>query len=119
MPSFDGPGAAPKGLGGEGADEQVSTQLVEALILLLVEKGVLTKNDTLSIVQTVAQVQKGATEAGNGSEPTAASLQFLQRLYLSFDALAGRSGAAVAEAENVRQLRPPIYDGRPEFPGED
>ena len=104
MSSSDGPGADPEGLGqASGIGEQVHSQLVEALILLLIEKGVLTKNDALSIVQSVAQVQKGAATA-ESTEGTRLALQLLQRLYLSFDALSDRSGMAVANGENVLHL---------------
>ena len=118
----DDPGTDPSGPGqaGETADEEVHSQLVEALVLLLVEKGVLTKNDALSIVQSVAEVQQG--RAIEGREPVAqtqAAIHLLRRMYGSFDALADRSEAALAGARNVHQLRPPIYDGRPEFPRDD
>ena len=62
MPSADdpaGPNPASKFNG-----EQVHSQLVEALTLLLIEKGVLTRNDALSIVQTVAEVQRGRVIEG-------------------------------------------------------
>lgn len=122
MSSADGPGADPEGLGqaSEAAGEQVHTQLVEALVLLLIEKGVLTKNDALSIVRTVAQVQRGAAvEDRKSGARTQATLRMLQRMYASFEALADRSGALLAGGENVHQLRPPIYGDRPEFPRDD
>lgn len=122
MTSTDDPGADPEGLGqaSEVAGEQVHCQLVEALVLLLIEKGVLTKNDALSIVQTVALVQQG--KAVDGREPgaqTQTHVQMLQRMYVSFEALADRSSALLASGENVLQLRPPIYGDRPEFPRDD
>lgn len=122
MSSTDGPGADPKGLGQASAvaGEQVHSELVEALVLILIEKGVLTKNDALSIVQTVALVQRG--RAAEGREPAAqtqAAIQMLQRMYTSFDAIADGSGILLASGENVHQLRPPTYGGRPEFPRDD
>jgi hypothetical protein len=119
MPLDDDPDAGPDGTGqaGEAPDGQVHSQLVEALILLLIEKGVLTRSDALSIVQTVAQVQRG--DAVEGSKPapeTRAALDLLQRLHLSFEALAERPVArGGGEGDNVHQLRPPIHGGRSEF----
>ena len=89
-------------------------------MLLLIEKGVVTRSDALSIVQTVAQVQKGS--AIPGEEPdarTLAGLRMLRRMYASFEALADGPGAVSANGENVIQLRPPIYGDRPEFPSDD
>lgn len=122
MSSVDGPGADPEGLGqaSEVAGEQVHTELVEALVLLLIEKGVLTKNDALSIVQTVAQVQRGkAVEDREPGAPTQAAIQMLRRMFTSFEALADGYGVLLASGENVHQLRPPIYGDRPEFPLDD
>lgn len=120
--SVDDPGAGPEGFGQASAvvGGQVHSQLVEALVLLLIEKGVLTKDDALSIVQTVAEVQRGMAveQDGSDAEPEAA-LAMLRRLYNSFDALDGRPAAVLADAANVHQLRPPIYSGRPEFPRDD
>lgn len=121
MSSADNPGAGLDGLGqaSEPPGGQVHAQLVEALILLLIEKGVLTKNDALSVVQTVAQVQGGVTDEGGERGTQAAALEKLRRMYQSFEALADRPGALLAEGENVYQLRPPIYGDRPEFPADD
>lgn len=117
--SADGPGADPNGLGraSDSPDEQVHSQLVEALVHLLIEKGVLTRNDALSIVQTVADVQSGkAVEDTDAGSQTQAAITMLKRLYSSFEALADRTGTVVADADNVHQLRPPIYGDPPEFP---
>lgn len=122
MPSADGPGADPEGSGqaSEPPNEQIHTQLVEALVLLLIEKGVLTKSDALSIVQTVAQVQRGAAvDDGKSGARTQATLQMLQRMYGSFEALADRPGVLHANWENVYRLRPPIHGDRPGFPRDD
>lgn len=119
MPSADGPGADPEGSGqaSEFPSERVHTQLVEALVLVLIEKGVLTKNDALSIVQTVAQVQRGAADEDRTSGArTQTTIQMLQRMYGSLEALADRPGARQANWENVHQLRPPIHGDHPEFP---
>ena len=122
MSSADDPGADPEGSGQTDgvADEQVHSQLVEALVLLLIEKGVLTKNDAMSIVQTVAQVQHGkAVEGTQAIVRRQAAMQMLRRMFTSVDALVERSGAVLAVGEHVHQLRPPIYGERPEFPIDD
>ena len=122
MSSADIPGTGPEGSGqaSEDAGEQVHTQLVEALVLLLIEKGVLTQNDALSIVGTVAQVQRGKSiEGGEPRAQAQAAIRMLYRMFRSFEALADSSGARVASGDNVHQLRPPIYEARPEFPGDD
>lgn len=122
MSSADGPGADPEGLGqaSEVAGGQIHTQLLEALVLILIEKGVLTKNDALSIVQTVAQVQQGAAVEDRKSGAQAqATVRMLERMYASFEALAELPGLLLASGENVHQLRPPIYGDRPEFPRDD
>lgn len=121
MSSTDDPGADLEGSGSASQlpGGQVHTQLIEALVLLLIEKGVLTRNDALSIIQTVAQVTQG--EAVEGRRPgaqTQAALQMLQRMYVSFEALGDRLGI-VGDAHNVHQLRPPIYGDRLEFPQDD
>jgi hypothetical protein len=115
-PDPEGPGAP-----GELPGGQVHSQLVEALILLLIEKGVMTRNDALSVVQTVAQVQRGGiVENGDFAAQAGPALEMLQRMYVSFEALSDRHGIALADGENVHRLRPPIYgDDRPEFPSED
>lgn len=117
MLSPDGPGADPERLAQKVAGDHVHSQLVEALILVLVEKGVLAKNDALSIVQSVAEVRIGSAE--EGVDEADAAVEMLKRLYFSFDALPGGFSAAVAESETVRHLRPPVYGGRPAFPGEE
>ena len=122
MSSADGPGADPTGSGqaNELQGVQVHAQLVEALIHLLIEKGVLTKNDALSVVQTAAQVQRGvAVEARNSGADTQANLRMLQDMYRSFEAVTDRARFRQAAFGNVHRLRPPIHDDQPEFPGED
>ena len=55
MSSADGPDRAHSldfGNAGEHRGSQVDTQLIEALIHVLIEKGVLTRNDALNVVQT-------------------------------------------------------------------
>lgn len=122
MFSADDPGAGPNGPGptGELPGGEVHSQLVEALVLLLIEKGVLTKNDALSVVQTVAEVQRGlALEGRKPLAQTQANLDMLQLMYGSFEALEERSGVRQADWGNVLPLRPPIHGDRPEFPREE
>jgi hypothetical protein len=121
MSLADNPGADPNGSGqANELPDEVHTQLVEALVHLLIEKGVLTKNDALSIVQTVVQVQRGAAIEGRHSDArTEATLQMLKRMYRSFQAVKESPGLRQASFDNVLQLRPPIHGDRPEFPGDD
>ena len=87
---------------------------------LLIEKGVLTKNDALSAVQTVAQVQRGvAIEARSSGARTQANLRMLQTLYRSFESVTDHAGVLHANLDNVHRLRPPIHGDRPEFPRDD
>ena len=92
--------------------------LFESLVHHLLEKGVLTKADALSVVQTVAEVKRGHLHSN--AEPAAgtrAALHMLERIYASFEAAADHP--AVADGHNVHQLRPPPHRDRPEFPGSD
>lgn len=122
MPSADGSdGAHPRG--GPGSCDPratVDTLLIEALIHVLVEKGVLTRDDALSVVQTAAQVRLGALDEGlTAREPGRADLTLLQRLYRSFEALADRPGGMPPDSDNIFRLRPRLHGDRPEFPGDD
>lgn len=98
--------------------QSVESQLFESLILQLIEKGVLTKNDGLSVVQTVAEVKRGKLEAGGPQTATVRSdLAMLERLYSSLELVRDRPGKSQAnEVDNVRQLRPPIHRDSPKFP---
>ena len=105
---------------GERPGNQVDTLLVEALIHVLIEKGVLTKNDALNVVQTVTQVKQGELHEGHAPvAQTRATLEMLHRLYASFEVVADRPGVMQADGANVRRLRPPVHDDRPEFPRDD
>jgi hypothetical protein len=121
MSLADSPGADPNGSGqANPLSGDVDIQLVEALMHLLIEKGVLTRNDALSVVQTVVQVQRGAAVEGRNSEArTEATLQMLKRMYRSFEAVKESPGRQPASFDNVRQLRPPVHGDRPEFPRDD
>ena len=94
--------------------------LFESLVHHLIEKGLLTKNDALSVVQTVAQVNRGKLEERPINTPALeAELAFLRRLYASFEGLRDRPHTIRADGANVRQLRPPLHGERPQFPQDD
>ena len=94
--------------------------LFDSLVHHLIEKGVLTKNDALSVVQTVAEVVRSETHNGQTSAPqTSAALATLQRTYSSFEALKGQQGAQQQDGHNVHSLRPPLHGERPQFPTDD
>lgn len=114
------------GLDGTGADPRTSFGqmdgveflLLDSLIHHLIEKGVLTKNDALSVIQTVAHVVRGNLSDDETVAEARATLSKLERIYLSFQAMAER-GAGALDGENVHLLRPPLHGDRPEFPGDD
>ena len=93
--------------------------LFEGLVHQLIEKGVLTKNDALSIVQTVAQVKRGQLDDDLASRHVDAELALLRRLYESFEALRSISPSSSSIGGNVRQLRPARHGDAPEFTQED
>lgn len=87
---------------------------------LLIEKGVLTPNDALSVVQVVAEVQTGILEEGRVStEQTQAAIALLQRMYSSFEAIPNGAGSVMMDGENVHLLRPPLHGDEPHFPKDD
>lgn len=99
----------------------VELQLFESLVHHLIEKGVLTRNDALSVVQTVAEVKRGQREAGGTQSVSAANeLVVLERLYRSFELVSGQTiTSQVFDGGNVLQLRPPIHGDHPKFPRDD
>lgn len=87
---------------------------------LLIEKGVLTSNDALSVVQVVAEVQTGILEEGRASTvQTQAAIALLQRMYSSFEAIPNGAGSVTMDGENVHLLRPPLHGDEPHFPKDD
>lgn len=94
----------------------LETMLFESLVHQLIEKGLLTKNDALSIVQTVAQIKLGQLDNESTDPMVSSELALLRRLYESFAALRKHSGTADISHDNVRQLRPPLHGDAPEFP---
>src|SRR5688572_27268053 len=102
------------------AFESVEFLLFDSLVHHLIEKGVLTKNDALSVVQTVAEVVRGRMHDGEtATRLTSAGLATLVRTYSSFEAMADRHGASRLDGHNVRSLRPPLHGDRPKFPSDD
>lgn len=101
---------------GFGRHESVETMLFESLVHQLIEKGLLTKNDALSVIQTVAQVEQGRPAEPDKKQEIDPELALLRRLYDSFEAVSDRSAVTTADQANVRQLRPPLHQDSPEFP---
>lgn len=101
------------------AFDSVEFLLFDSLVHHLIEKGLLTKNDALSVIQTAAQVVRGRMhENGAPNEKTDAALRTLERTYSSFEALQERYGRSEVDAENVHRMRPPLHGDRPHFPSE-
>lgn len=124
MPSADGPEGPSEHRPDHAPlaqSESLERQLFESLVHHLIEKGVLTKNDALSVVQTVAQVKRGELEAGRSEAGSIErELVILERLYSSFELLRERPFAEqVLHGENVLQLRPPLHGDNPKFPEDD
>jgi hypothetical protein len=110
---------------GHGGPKQIDTEalgrveylLFDSLVHHLIEKGVLTKNDALSVVQTAAEVVRSHMQDGlSPALQTASGLSVLERTYSSFEAVGDRSGALQLDGHNVRPLRPPLHGDKPHFP---
>lgn len=121
MPPADGPRDPPDNVFQEGSAvrQSLELQLFDSLVLHLIEKGVLTRNDALSVVQTVAEVERGAQEEQPGAKSDC-KLSMLARLYSSYETLPERRPSQPPEDdENIIQLRPPLHRGEPTFPRDD
>ena len=92
--------------------------LFDSLVHHLIEKGLLTKNDALSVIQTAAQVVQGRVYS-NGAQWVTEATATLERTYGSFQALPDRHGRPGLDADNIVPLRPPLHGERPEFPSDD
>lgn len=100
--------------------DSVEFLLFDSLVHHLIEKGVLTKNDALSVIQTVAQVVQGQiheNDAANKGINTVLSM--LERTYASFEALPARYGRSGLDGHNVFPLRTPLHGDRPRFPSDE
>jgi hypothetical protein len=94
--------------------------LFDSLVHHLIEKGVLTKNDALSVVQTAAEVVRSRLDDGQTPpQRSTAALSILDRTYSSFGAVQDRAGATRLDGHNVHPLRPPLHGDRPRFPSDD
>ena len=93
--------------------------LFDSLVHHLIEKGLLTKNDALSVVQTAAQVVRGQVQDDSGFLPTHSTLATLERTYASYEALPDRYVRSGLDAPNVTPLRTPLHGDRPRFPSDD
>ena len=123
MPSTDGPRDPGDQEHIERSREMrqtIESQLFESLVHHLVEKGVLTKNDALSVVHTVTQVHRGSLEElAPETAATDQGLARLARLLSSFELLSDGKTGQHREGDNVLQLRPPIHGDRPDFTSDD
>lgn len=118
MPSDPSDGA-PTSLDGHSFNS-VEYELFDSLVHHLIEKGLLTKNDALSVVQTAAQVVRGRIhEGGPAAMASRATLATLERTYSSFEALSDRRGKSRLDGHNVHQLRKPLHGDHPQFPSDD
>jgi hypothetical protein len=109
-PSAEAPGEPSAGL---------ATRLFESLCYVLIEKGVLTRNDAMSVVQTVAQIKRGALIDITPSKQDEAELRLLRHLFTSFEALDDGSSDVSFSGGNVLRLRPPLHGDQPAFPEAD
>lgn len=99
--------------------DSIEYLLFDSLVHHLIEKGLLTKNDALSVVQTAAEVVRGRLhESDERDIGIEASLAALERTYFSFDALRDRHAGSGLNAHNVHQLRNPLHGDHPRFPTE-
>lgn len=98
--------------------DTVECQLFESLVHHLIEKGILTANDALSVVQTVAEVKRGEQEEDRAPDAVAEiALGVLRRLYSTFELIPGRASTPrLLNGTNIIRLRPPLHGDRPEFP---
>jgi hypothetical protein len=92
--------------------------LFDSLVHHLIEKGLLTKNDALSVIQAAAEVVRGQKHE-NGATRIDIALAMLERTYGSFQALPDRYGRPGLDSDKVRPLRIPLHGDRPEFPQDD
>lgn len=99
--------------------ESVEYLLFDSLVHHLVEKGLLTRNDALSVIQTAAEVVRGQVHEQAAAIRADTALATLERCYRSFEALPDRSVRSGLNADNVLPLRTPLHGDRPQFPRDD
>ena len=116
MPLNSNDGAGPPRRDGKALDS-VEFLLFDSLVHHLIEKGLLTKNDALSVVQTAAEVLRGRSDEGDFDQDTVdIGIATLERTYASFEAL---SGGSARDCHNVFPLRTPLHGDSPHFPAGD
>ena len=99
--------------------DPIAFMLFDSLIHHMIERGLLTKNDALSIVQTVAQVVRNYAEDGSMGERASSALATLKRTYSSFEAIPEKSSKILSDLGNVHQLRAPHRVQRADFERDD
>ena len=120
MASVDGPDGPDSPADANPLAQTMELQLFESLIHHLIEKGVLTKNDALSVVQTVAEVKRGQRETqGPQAALAGTELIVLERLYASFELMSGHPVIPQGLDGKILQLRPPVHGDNPRFPRDD
>src|SRR6476660_1227291 len=121
MPSADGPDDHRSVETRPDRNGSMERLLFESLIHHLVEKGILTKNDALSVVQTVAEVKRGELESGQSQVGLVErEIMILERLYTSFMAISDRRSIAPSlDGENILRIRPPLHGEEPKLPRTD
>jgi hypothetical protein len=102
-----------------GVLEPIEYLLFDSLVHHLIEKGILTKNDALSVVETVAQVVRVYAQEESTAGAASTALATLRRTYSSFEAIRQTPRTVSADIENVVQLRPPLHGDHPQFPADD
>ena len=118
--SSDSDGKEPGEPARDAAFGSVGYLLFDSLVHHLIEKGILTKNDALSVVQTAAAVVRSRMNGGETPPlQTDAALTILERTYSSFEALQVRPETVRRDGDNVRSLRPSLHGDRPRFPTDD
>lgn len=116
-----GPQHPNKGVDSLALRQSMECQLFESLAHHLMEKGILTKNDVLSVVQTVAEVKRGELEEDRSSAlVTQREIHTLARLYSSFDMKFDWVPRPDPQGSgNIMQLRPPLHSDETKFPCDD
>ena len=107
------------GDGGFDQMDPIEFMLFDSLVHHMIEKGLLTKNDALSVVQTVAQVVRNYAEDDAIRARANAALSTLKRTYSSFEAIPEKSSKLLSDLGNVHQLRAPLHGERPDFESDD
>jgi hypothetical protein len=101
------------------ASESVEYLLFDSLVHQLIEKGLLTKNNAFSVVQTVAEVVRSRMHESEEVPSMDPKLRLLERIYGSFEALPERYGRSALNGDNVLPLRTPLHGDSPHFPSAD